>query len=187
MANNEIGAALFLSPATARTHVSHAMVKLGARDRAQLVVIAYQTGLVTHRLSSPGWMTVTPGAESAGFAGRSAVDRPLQLGLGHRRSALDVATFGFFVELITGPSPGTAVRSLTTALTGRHVRTGQLRGCTSLARPSAFLVDRTGGDLFRPVLGLAPVFGAVLDVFVLALAFRAQDRCGMTPPPQWTD
>jgi DNA-binding NarL/FixJ family response regulator len=47
MSNQEIGAALFLSPATARTHVSHAMVKLGARDRAQLVVIAYQTGLVT--------------------------------------------------------------------------------------------------------------------------------------------
>ena len=45
--NDEIGAALFLSPATARTHVSHAMAKLGARDRAQLVVIAYQTGLVT--------------------------------------------------------------------------------------------------------------------------------------------
>ncbi|GAA1551414.1 response regulator transcription factor [Dactylosporangium maewongense] len=49
MSNDEIGAALFLSPATARTHVSHAMVKLGARDRAQLVVIAYQTGLVTAR------------------------------------------------------------------------------------------------------------------------------------------
>jgi DNA-binding NarL/FixJ family response regulator len=47
MSNDEIGAALFLSPATARTHVSHAMVKLGARDRAQLVVIAYRTGLVT--------------------------------------------------------------------------------------------------------------------------------------------
>ncbi|RJO68426.1 DNA-binding response regulator [Nocardia panacis] len=45
MNNDEIGAALFLSPATARTHVSRAMVKLGARDRAQLVVIAYQTGL----------------------------------------------------------------------------------------------------------------------------------------------
>ena len=44
--NDEIGAELFLSPATARTHVSHAMGKLGARDRAQLVVIAYQTGLV---------------------------------------------------------------------------------------------------------------------------------------------
>ncbi len=47
MSNDEIGAELFLSPATARTHVSHAMVKLGARDRAQLVVIAYQTGLVS--------------------------------------------------------------------------------------------------------------------------------------------
>jgi DNA-binding NarL/FixJ family response regulator len=47
LSNDEIGAALFLSPATARTHVSHAMVKLGARDRAQMVVIAYQTGLVT--------------------------------------------------------------------------------------------------------------------------------------------
>jgi len=46
MSNDEIGAELFLSPATARTHVSHAMGKLGARDRAQLVVIAYQTGLV---------------------------------------------------------------------------------------------------------------------------------------------
>jgi DNA-binding NarL/FixJ family response regulator len=46
LSNDEIGAALHLSPATARTHVSHAMGKLGARDRAQLVVIAYQTGLV---------------------------------------------------------------------------------------------------------------------------------------------
>ena len=46
LSNDEIGATLFLSPATARTHVSRAMVKLGARDRAQLVVIAYQTGLV---------------------------------------------------------------------------------------------------------------------------------------------
>src|SRR5215467_6184860 len=46
LSNDEVGAELFLSPATARTHVSHAMAKLGARDRAQLVVIAYQTGLV---------------------------------------------------------------------------------------------------------------------------------------------
>ncbi len=46
LSNDEIGAELYLSPATARTHVSHAMAKLGARDRAQLVVIAYQTGLV---------------------------------------------------------------------------------------------------------------------------------------------
>ncbi|HEY8472815.1 MAG TPA: response regulator transcription factor [Natronosporangium sp.] len=51
LSNAEIAAALTLSPATARTHVSRAMVKLGARDRAQLVVIAYQTGLVS---ASPG-------------------------------------------------------------------------------------------------------------------------------------
>jgi DNA-binding NarL/FixJ family response regulator len=47
LSNDEIGAAMYLSPATARTHVSRAMTKLAARDRAQLVVIAYQTGLVT--------------------------------------------------------------------------------------------------------------------------------------------
>ncbi|RSN64367.1 MULTISPECIES: response regulator transcription factor [Actinomadura] len=46
LSNQEIGAELVISPATARTHVSRAMAKLGARDRAQLVVIAYQTGLV---------------------------------------------------------------------------------------------------------------------------------------------
>ncbi len=45
LSNEEIAAELVLSPATARTHVSRAMTKLGARDRAQLVVIAYQTGL----------------------------------------------------------------------------------------------------------------------------------------------
>lgn len=44
--NDEIAAELYLSPATARTHVSRAMVKLHARDRAQLVVFAYQSGLV---------------------------------------------------------------------------------------------------------------------------------------------
>jgi DNA-binding NarL/FixJ family response regulator len=47
LSNNEIGAELFVSPATARTHVSRAMIKLGARDRAQLVVIAFQTGLAS--------------------------------------------------------------------------------------------------------------------------------------------
>ncbi len=47
LSNEEIASELVLSPATARTHVSRAMTKLGARDRAQLVVIAYQTGLVT--------------------------------------------------------------------------------------------------------------------------------------------
>jgi DNA-binding NarL/FixJ family response regulator len=50
LSNDEIAGRLFVSPATAKTHVSRAMVKLGARDRAQLVVIAYETGLVR-----PGW------------------------------------------------------------------------------------------------------------------------------------
>jgi DNA-binding NarL/FixJ family response regulator len=43
--NDEIAAELVVSPATVRTHVSRAMVKLGARDRAQLVVFAVQSGL----------------------------------------------------------------------------------------------------------------------------------------------
>lgn len=47
LSNEEIAARLYISPATARTHVSRAMVKLAARDRAQLVVFAYETGLVT--------------------------------------------------------------------------------------------------------------------------------------------
>jgi DNA-binding NarL/FixJ family response regulator len=49
LSNDEIAAAMTLSPATAKTHVSRAMTKLGARDRAQLVVFAYQTGLVRPR------------------------------------------------------------------------------------------------------------------------------------------
>ncbi len=46
LSNGEIAERLVLSPATARTHVSRAMIKLAARDRAQLVVIAFQSGLV---------------------------------------------------------------------------------------------------------------------------------------------
>jgi DNA-binding NarL/FixJ family response regulator len=46
LSNDEIAQRLFVSPATAKTHVSRAMVKLGARDRAQLVVFAYESGLV---------------------------------------------------------------------------------------------------------------------------------------------
>jgi DNA-binding NarL/FixJ family response regulator len=49
LTNDEIAAELVLSPATARTHVHRSMVKLGARDRAQLVVFAYQSGLVRPR------------------------------------------------------------------------------------------------------------------------------------------
>ena len=47
LSNDEIGRRLVISPATAKTHVSRILLKLGARDRAQLVVIAYETGLVS--------------------------------------------------------------------------------------------------------------------------------------------
>ncbi|MFD6698379.1 MULTISPECIES: response regulator [unclassified Microbacterium] len=50
MTNDEIAERLFLSPLTAKTHVSRIMAKLHARDRVHLVVIAYETGLV-----APGW------------------------------------------------------------------------------------------------------------------------------------
>jgi DNA-binding NarL/FixJ family response regulator len=50
LTNDEIARRLYMSPATARTHVSRTLSKLGARDRAQLVVLAYETGLVR-----PGW------------------------------------------------------------------------------------------------------------------------------------
>lgn len=49
LSNEEIADQLVLSPLTAKTHVNRAMTKLEARDRAQLVVIAYQTGLVRVR------------------------------------------------------------------------------------------------------------------------------------------
>jgi DNA-binding NarL/FixJ family response regulator len=52
LSNQEIASRLFISPATARTHVSRAMGKLETRDRAQLVVFAYETGLVEPGRSS---------------------------------------------------------------------------------------------------------------------------------------
>ena len=51
LTNDEIAERLIMSAATAKTHVSRAMIKLGARDRAQLVVFAYETGLVRARLA----------------------------------------------------------------------------------------------------------------------------------------
>jgi DNA-binding NarL/FixJ family response regulator len=51
LTNDEIADQLYMSPATARTHVSRSMTKVGARDRTQLVVRAYESGLVR-----PGWL-----------------------------------------------------------------------------------------------------------------------------------
>src|SRR5947209_2905850 len=47
LSNSEIAEAIYVTPATAKTHVSRLLMKLGARDRAQLIVIAYETGVVT--------------------------------------------------------------------------------------------------------------------------------------------
>lgn len=52
LSNDEIAAQLYMSASTAKTHATRAMTKLGARDRAQLVVVAYEAGLVR-----PGWVS----------------------------------------------------------------------------------------------------------------------------------
>ena len=53
LSNDEIAETMVLSPTTVKSHVSRAMIKLGARDRAQLVVFAYQAGLVSPRDPAP--------------------------------------------------------------------------------------------------------------------------------------
>jgi DNA-binding NarL/FixJ family response regulator len=58
LSNDDIAARLVLSPLTAKTHVSRAMIKVGARDRAQLVVFAYEAGLVV-----PGYSGGSTGRE----------------------------------------------------------------------------------------------------------------------------
>jgi DNA-binding NarL/FixJ family response regulator len=54
LSNDEIAERLVISPATAKTHVSRILLKLDARDRSQLVVIAYESGLVTARPTTEG-------------------------------------------------------------------------------------------------------------------------------------
>ena len=71
LSNAEIGEALVISPRTAKTHVSRAMLKLGARHRAQLVVLAYESGLVQPRLG-PLPRRGSMAATGAGRAGTEA-------------------------------------------------------------------------------------------------------------------
>ena len=80
---------MVLSPATAKTHVSRAMIKLGARDRAQLVVFAYQSGLVAPRAAgqAPGPLTsLSLPANPGKPAGRG----PGRLAAGSCRSGLEI-------------------------------------------------------------------------------------------------
>jgi DNA-binding NarL/FixJ family response regulator len=64
LSNDEIAERLYVSPMTAKTHVSRAMTKLGARDRAQMVVFAYESGLVR-----PGWSGSSGPSGSSGSSG----------------------------------------------------------------------------------------------------------------------
>lgn len=64
LSNDEVAGRMVISPLTAKTHVSRAMTKLGARDRAQLVVYAYESGLITPKGSPPrpSWPAPAPPA-----------------------------------------------------------------------------------------------------------------------------
>ncbi|MDX3072102.1 response regulator [Streptomyces sp. NPDC088354] len=73
LANDEIAARMVISPLTAKTHVSRAMTKLGARDRAQLVVFAYESGLITPKSPVPG---PPPPYAPAGSPASSAATAP---------------------------------------------------------------------------------------------------------------
>ena len=75
LSNSEIAEQLVISPKTAKTHVSHAMVKVGARHRAQLVVLAYEAGLVVPEGSGHG-----PGDADGATSGSGRMDASVGVG-----------------------------------------------------------------------------------------------------------
>jgi DNA-binding CsgD family transcriptional regulator len=80
LTNHEIAKRLVVSPATAKTHVSRAMVKLQVRDRAKLVALAYSTGFVRPRQHESGTGFVQPvNRGSQGVLSRRPVARPARL------------------------------------------------------------------------------------------------------------
>src|SRR5262249_46668520 len=96
-----------------------------------------------------------------------------ELRLGHAGAALDVAPLRLLVQLIPGPALRARVGPLAASPGSWSVLTRHTRRGARLTGLGSFLVHRTGGDLLRPVLGLAAGLRAGPNVLVLALSLGA--------------
>jgi len=87
MSNAEIAATLFITAGTAKTHVAHLLAKLGARDRVQLVITAYQAGLSTPKAAPRGPAVTPPCAALPGISQASCSRLPSRLAARRRPRA----------------------------------------------------------------------------------------------------